>query len=41
MIDRILSDIIDREVQSDEVALLLSGGVDSISLGITAQKLGS
>jgi asparagine synthetase B (glutamine-hydrolysing) len=40
MIDRILSDIIDREVQSDEVALLLSGGVDSISLGITAQKLG-
>ena len=30
MIDRILSGIIDREVQSDEVALLLSGGVDSM-----------
>ena len=40
MIDTILQDFIDREVQSKRVALLLSGGVDSISLGIAAQKLG-
>ena len=40
MIDKILSEIIETEVQSNEVALCLSGGVDSISLGITAQKLG-
>ena len=40
MIDTILEDFIDREVQSKRVALLLSGGVDSISLGIAAQKLG-
>ena len=40
MIDNILCEIIDEEVQSNEVALLLSGGVDSISLGMSAQRLG-
>ena len=40
MIDNLLCEIIDEEVQSNEVALLLSGGVDSISLGMSAQRLG-
>lgn len=40
MIDKILCDIIDREVPEKEVALLLSGGADSTSLGFAAQRLG-
>ena len=40
MIDNILCKIIDKEVQSEEVALLASGGVDSLSLGFAAHRLG-
>lgn len=39
MIDKILSEIIETEVQSEEVALLLSGGVDSISVAFAANRL--
>ena len=39
MIDNILCEIIDEEVQSNEVALLLSGGVDSISVAFAANRL--
>jgi asparagine synthetase B (glutamine-hydrolysing) len=40
MIDKILSDIISKEVPMDEVGILLSGGVDSLSLGFVAHRLG-
>ena len=40
MIDNILSKIINREVQSEEVALLLSGGIDSLSVAFACDRLG-
>ncbi len=40
MIDNILCEIIETEVQSEEVALLASGGIDSLSLGFAAHRLG-
>jgi asparagine synthetase B (glutamine-hydrolysing) len=40
MIDLILKDIVEREVPENEVAVLLSGGMDSISVALTAHRLG-
>ena len=40
MIDKILEDIIATEVPDTDVAILLSGGVDSLSLAFAAQRLG-
>ena len=40
MIDIILSDIISQEVPTDDVGILLSGGVDSLSLGFAADRVG-
>jgi len=40
MIDIILSDIISQEVPTDEVGVLLSGGVDSLSVAFSAHRLG-
>ena len=40
MIDIILSDIISQEVPTDDVGILLSGGVDSLSLGFAADRAG-
>ena len=40
MIDKILTNIIDQEVPTDNVGILLSGGVDSLSLGFAAHRLG-
>ena len=40
MIDNILCNIIDKEVQSEEVAILLSGGLDSISLALASHRIG-
>ena len=40
MIDKILANIIRNEVPTDTVGILLSGGVDSLSLGFAAYRLG-
>lgn len=40
MIDFILTDIISQEVPTDDVGILLSGGVDSLSLGFAADRAG-
>ena len=40
MIDKILQDVIARESQDNEVAVLLSGGVDSLSVAFAAHRLG-
>jgi|TARA_B100001996_G_scaffold67716_2_gene49350 asparagine synthetase B (glutamine-hydrolysing) len=40
MIDKILINEVDKTVPDKEVALLLSGGVDSISVGFAAERLG-
>ena len=40
MIDKLLVDIIRNEVPTDTVGILLSGGVDSLSLGFAAHRLG-
>lgn len=40
MIDKILESIIASEVPTDEVGILLSGGVDSLSLAFAAHRLG-
>jgi len=40
MIDQILVNIIENEVPTDDVGILLSGGVDSLSLGFAAHRLG-
>jgi asparagine synthetase B (glutamine-hydrolysing) len=40
MIDLILKDIVAREVPENEAAILLSGGMDSISVALTAHRLG-
>ncbi len=40
MIDKILANIIRNEVPTDDVGILLSGGVDSLSLGFAAHRLG-
>lgn len=40
MIDQILVNIIKNEVPTDDVGILLSGGVDSLSLGFAAHRLG-
>lgn len=40
MIDKILEDSIATEVPETDVAVLLSGGVDSLSLAFTAHRLG-
>ena len=40
MISDILCNIIDKEVKSNDVACFLSGGVDSLSLGFAAHRLG-
>ena len=39
IIDKILTKEVDKTVPEDEVALLLSGGVDSISVGFAAHRL--
>ena len=40
MFDQILNEIVAREVPEDEVAVLLSGGIDSISVALTAHRMG-
>lgn len=40
MIDKLLQDIVERECKDNEVAVLLSGGVDSNSVLFTANRLG-
>jgi asparagine synthetase B (glutamine-hydrolysing) len=40
MIDKILETVVNREVQDKEVAVLLSGGVDSLSVACAAHRLG-
>ena len=40
MIDKILTDIIAHEVLDKEVAVFLSGGVDSLSMAFSAHRLG-
>jgi asparagine synthetase B (glutamine-hydrolysing) len=40
MIDKLLVDTIRNEVPTDNVGILLSGGVDSLSLGFAAHRLG-
>jgi len=40
MIDKLLVKEIDKTIPDKEVALLLSGGVDSISVGFAAERLG-
>jgi len=40
VIDKILENIITSEVPTDEVGILLSGGVDSLSLAFAAHRLG-
>ena len=40
MIDIILTDIITQEVPTDDVGILLSGGVDSLSLAFAAERAG-
>ena len=40
MIDKILENIILEECHGDEVAILLSGGVDSSTLLFLAKRLG-
>ena len=40
MFDQILKEIVAREVPEDEVAVLLSGGIDSISVALTAHRMG-
>lgn len=40
MIDKILMDIIDEQSKEDDVAVLLSGGIDSISVAFAAHRLG-
>ena len=40
MIDKILTDIIAEEVPDKEVAVFLSGGVDSLSLAFSVHRLG-
>ena len=40
MIDKILEKVVAQEIPDNEVAVLLSGGVDSLSLAFTAHRLG-
>ena len=40
MIDKLLENEIDKEVLSNECAVLLSGGVDSMSVGFAAERVG-
>ena len=40
MIDKLLQDIIQNEVKDNEVAVLLSGGIDSLSIAFSAHRLG-
>jgi asparagine synthetase B (glutamine-hydrolysing) len=40
MIDKILEEIVREQVPDKEVAVLLSGGTDSLSLALTAHRLG-
>ena len=40
MIDKILTKEIEKTVPDKEVAVLLSGGVDSISVAFAAERLG-
>ena len=40
MIDKIIEKVIDREVPDKEIAVLLSGGVDSLSVACAAHRLG-
>ena len=40
MIDKIIEKVIDREVPDNEIAVLLSGGVDSLSVACAAHRLG-
>ena len=40
MIDKLLEDEISKVSDSDKCAVLLSGGVDSISVAFAAQRLG-
>jgi asparagine synthetase B (glutamine-hydrolysing) len=40
MIDKIITDIIEKEAPSDDVAVLMSGGIDSMTCAFSAQRLG-
>lgn len=40
MIDKLLEDIVKEQCPDDNVAVLLSGGTDSLSLALTAHRLG-
>jgi len=40
MIDKLLQQEIDKSSSDKEVAVLLSGGVDSLSVAFAAQRLG-
>ena len=39
-IDKIIEKVIDKEVPDKEIAVLLSGGVDSLSVACAAHRLG-
>ena len=39
MIDTLLRDVIKQQVHDDKVAVLLSGGVDSLSVGFAAEDV--
>ena len=39
-IDKILEAVVEKEVHDKEVAVLLSGGVDSLSVAFSAHRLG-
>ena len=40
MIDKLISSVIDRQAPSKDVAVLMSGGVDSLTCAFSAQRLG-
>ena len=40
MIDKLLMNNIEKNVPDNKIALLLSGGVDSMSIGFSAHRLG-
>ena len=39
MIDTLLRDVIKQQIHDNEVAVLLSGGVDSLSVGFAAEDI--
>ena len=39
MIDNLLRDVVKQQVHDNEVAVLLSGGVDSLSVGFAAEDV--